>query len=102
LNKESYDICIKNYLSLHYPNLYFSVLHEEFGAIPMTQNSFTSSKNLSVIPIGTMGGAVKASTGYAFKFIQEQTKQIAVDLAIGKKPNAVLKKQDISFMMPYF
>jgi lycopene beta-cyclase len=39
-----------------------------------------------------MGGALKASTGYAFKFIQDQTKQIAVDLANGKEPNAVLKK----------
>ncbi len=92
MDKESYDSCIKNYLSLHYPNLSYSVLHEEFGAIPMTQNNFTSSIDLSIIPIGTMGGAVKASTGYAFKFIQEQTKQVVVDLANGKKPNAVLKK----------
>ena len=92
LDKESYDTSIKNYLSLHYPNQAYSVLHEEFGAIPMTQNSFTTSNENSVIPIGTMGGAVKASTGYAFKCIQEQTKQIAIDLANGKKPNAVLKK----------
>ena len=92
LDKASYDTSIKNYLSLHYPNQAYSVLHEEFGAIPMTQNSFTTSNENSVIPIGTMGGAVKASTGYAFKCIQEQTKQIAIDLANGKKPNAVLKK----------
>ena len=92
LDKDSYDTSIKNYLSLHYPNQSFSVLHEEFGAIPMTQNSFTSSSEISVIPIGTMGGAVKASTGYAFKFIQEQTKQIAIDLANGNEPDAVLKK----------
>jgi lycopene beta-cyclase len=92
LNKEFYDTSIKNYISLHYPNQAYSVIHEEFGAIPMTQNSFTSSNENSIIPIGTMGGAVKASTGYAFKFIQKQTKQIAIDLANGKEPNAVLKK----------
>jgi lycopene beta-cyclase len=58
----------------------------------MTQNSFTSNQTSWYIPIGTIGGAVKASTGFAFKFIQEQTTKIAKALSIGEKPDAMFKK----------
>jgi lycopene beta-cyclase len=97
LEKESYDHAINTYVALHYPNQTYTVLHEEYGAIPMTQNSFTSSQTSWYIPIGTIGGAVKASTGFAFKFIQEQTTKIAKALSIGEKPDAMFKKTRHSF-----
>jgi lycopene beta-cyclase len=58
----------------------------------MTQNRFSEHLGHSIIPIGTNGGAVKASTGYAFKFIQLQAKQIVDSLKNNKAPNAILKK----------
>ena len=97
LDKKEYDDPINSFLALHYPNQSFTVKHEEYGAIPMTQNSFTTSQTSGYIPIGTIGGAVKASTGFAFKSIQEQTKKIAVALSKEEQPTAILKKTRHSF-----
>lgn len=97
LEKESYDQAIINYLAMHYSDQSYTILHEEYGAIPMTQNSFTSNQTSWYIPIGTIGGAVKASTGYAFKFIQEQTQKIANSLSTNKKPDATFKKTRHAF-----
>lgn len=92
LDKAAYDKAIHTYLAIHYANQSFTILHEEYGAIPMTQNSFSTNQTSAYIPIGTIGGAVKASTGFAFKFIQEQTKKIANALSKGDQPNAEIKK----------
>jgi len=97
LEKKDYDDSINSFIALHYPNQSYTILHEEFGAIPMTQNSFSSGQTSGYIPIGTIGGAVKASTGFAFKSIQEQTKKIAAALSKGEQPTAILKKTRHSF-----
>lgn len=49
---------------------HYSIIDYEEGKIPMTQNLSPSRAKLptkSLIQIGTAGGAVKSSTGYAFK-----------------------------------
>ena len=92
LQPDMYDIAIKKYLQENYTNQSYNVLHQEFGAIPMTQNNLGNIATDSIIPIGTYGAAVKASTGYAFKFIQDQTKRIAISLSKGMKPNAALPR----------
>jgi len=92
LNASVYDKAIQEYIEQHYPLQKYTILHEEYGAIPMTQNTFIQKELSSIIPIGTIGGAVKASTGYAFKFIQEQTKQIVNALHKGERPNSNLPK----------
>ena len=92
LDKRVYDDSINAYLALHYPNQSYTILHEEYGAIPMTQNNFTSEQASGIIYIGTLGGAVKASTGFAFKSIQEQTQKIAISLSKKEQPNAVLNR----------
>ena len=92
LSSDVYDQQIAAYLQANYTNQVYKLLHQEFGAIPMTQNRFSEHLGHSIIPIGTNGGAVKASTGYAFKFIQLQAKQIVDSLKNNKAPNAILKK----------
>ncbi len=92
LNKDEYEEEINAYLQKNYPNQMYSLLHEEYGAIPMTQNSLIMNYPVGVVPIGTIGAAVKASTGYAFKFIQEQTKNIAISLSKKEMPNALIQK----------
>jgi lycopene beta-cyclase len=92
LSSDVYDQQIAAYLQANYTNQVYNLLHQEFGAIPMTQNRFSEHLGHSIIPIGTNGEAVKASTGYAFKFIQLQTKQIVDSLKNNKVPNAILKK----------
>lgn len=80
LEQEEYNAALKQYIHQNLNITNYEVMHEEFGIIPMTNNKF-QKRNGSIINIGTAGGQVKASSGYAFKFIQKQSQQIATSLA---------------------
>ena len=84
LKPKEYDVEIATYLAKNFANDPYQILHDEIGAIPMTMQSFAKSSN-PIYVIGTLGNAVKSSTGYAFHFIQEQVKQIVADL-INRSP----------------
>ena len=74
---------LANFIKTNYPNAQYKIVHEEFGAIPMTHHIFENNK-VPIYSIGTLSGAVKASTGYAFQFIQAQSKQIISQLEKGQ------------------
>lgn len=82
LKPDAYALEITNYLQKHYPDQSYHIVHEEIGAIPMTTQSLAKS-SVPIYVIGTLGNAVKASTGYAFHFIQAQAKQIVKQLENG-------------------
>jgi lycopene beta-cyclase len=77
-----YDRVLNDYLAKHYPDCVYTIEHEEIGAIPMTHQSF-SNFEAPIYSIGALGLAIKASTGYAFQFIQQQCKNIVVQLEQG-------------------
>ena len=81
-----YDKVLNEYLAKHYPDFTYTIQHEEIGAIPMTQQIF-SNYNAPIYPIGALGLAIKASTGYAFQFIQQQCKSIVAQLEQGSVIN---------------
>jgi lycopene beta-cyclase len=81
-----YDKVLNEYLAKHYPDFTYTIQHEEIGAIPMTQQVF-SNYNAPIYPIGALGLAIKASTGYAFQFIQQQCKSIVTQLEQGSLIN---------------
>jgi lycopene beta-cyclase len=81
-----YDKVLNEYLAKHYPDFTYTIQHEEIGAIPMTQQVF-SNYNAPIYPIGALGLAIKASTGYAFQFIQQQCKSIVAQLEQGSVIN---------------
>jgi lycopene beta-cyclase len=86
LPADSYDIQIEAYIKdyLHLPD--YSVIHEEFGVIPMTDHQFPVSTGKHIIHIGTAGGQTKASTGYTFLRIQQQTQAIVQALIASGNP----------------
>jgi len=57
----------------------YSIVEKEFGSIPMTTYPFQHSHN-NLVNLGTAGGQTKASSGYTFQFVQEQTKKIVMAL----------------------
>ncbi|QHT68301.1 lycopene cyclase [Rhodocytophaga rosea] len=73
---------VKEYL--HLPA--YRVVHEEFGVIPMTDHQFPRTTGKHIIHIGTAGGQTKASTGYTFLRIQQQTQAIVESLVKTGEP----------------
>lgn len=86
LASAEYDHVLDAYMEEHYKGQAYQIQHTEMGAIPMTSKKLTSSDG-AVVSIGTMGDAVKASTGYAFQFIQKQTQQIVSQLKLNQALN---------------
>jgi len=86
LESAQYDLVLNAYLGEHYKGQTYQIQHTEMGAIPMTSKKLTSNVG-AVVSIGTMGDAVKASTGYAFQFIQQQTQQIVYQLKLNQALN---------------
>jgi lycopene beta-cyclase len=86
LASAEYDHVLDAYMEEHYKGLAYQIQHSEIGAIPMTSKKLTSNDG-AVVSIGTMGDAVKASTGYAFQFIQKQTQQIVSQLKLNQALN---------------
>jgi len=65
----------------------FEIHHEEFGVIPMTDELPETPRDSRVIKIGTSGGYVKASSGYAFKRTQWLTQELVSQLLTLGKPS---------------
>ena len=77
-----YDKVLDSYLAKAFPGINYTITHDEIGAIPMTQIALASTQT-PIYTIGALGAAIKASTGYAFQFIQEQCKNIVDQLEKG-------------------
>lgn len=65
-----------------------TVTHRERGAIPMTTGPLARPGARHAIPIGTAGGAVRPSSGYAFGRIQAQVAGVVADVIAGRTPDA--------------
>lgn len=72
LQEADYVHALKNYLVRFLKIQNYRILEEEFGVIPMTDVQFPSRQEGRLIHIGTAGGFVKASSGYAFKRTQQK------------------------------
>jgi len=82
LATSEYNTVLDAYLAKAFPGATYTTLHQEIGAIPMTQIELASTQ-VPIYTIGALGAAIKASTGYAFQFIQEQCKNIVDQLEKG-------------------
>lgn len=72
-----YDDILKSYCRDYLNIDKYDILDEELGAIPMTTEKFDSQSDVNrIIPIGTLNGTVKPSSGYAFVRIQEEAEKL--------------------------
>lgn len=67
----------------------YRILDEERAAIPMTDAPFPRRTGRRVMAIGTRGGRVKGSTGYAFQRIQKDSAAIIHSLQTHGHPFAI-------------
>ena len=80
LTDEAYDRAIKGYIQEHLGNTPYRVTEVEQGKIPMTDQPFPRFPAPFHMTIGTKGGRVKASTGYAFWRTQHDSRAIVDSL----------------------
>ncbi len=86
LTEAEYGEMIKDYLNNYLNIQNYTIQHKEMGVIPMTTYNFQQHHEKHIIQIGTMGGDVKPSTGYAFIRIQENAQKIANALTKNQSP----------------
>ncbi len=67
----------------------YRVLETERGVIPMTDHPFPRRLGRRILAIGTRGGRVKPSTGYAFARIQRDSERIVASLLRHGHPFAI-------------
>ncbi len=93
LPKDEYNQHIKEYIRQYLQIEDYIIKEEEFGIIPMTSYPFWKHNTNRILHIGTAGGAVKPSSGYAFKRIVEHSQAIA---------GAIEKGQDLKDLHYFF
>jgi lycopene beta-cyclase len=74
-----YETALKEYIEQTLQLDSYEVKEKEFGIIPMSNHRFPAVQN-NIIHIGTAGGQTKASSGYTFRFIQKQSREICSNL----------------------
>jgi lycopene beta-cyclase len=79
LQKHEYENALQEYISNRLNIKEFTITHEEFGVIPMTNMKFPLQDG-RIIYMGIAGGQAKGSSGYAFQFIQKRTEQLIQSL----------------------
>jgi lycopene beta-cyclase len=92
LAMEEYQVALEDYIKKELQIDQYEIKEVESGAIPMTDHPINFKHSERVINMGTVGGAVKPSTGYAFLRIQEQAKQIVKQLVQGQRLDSSLKR----------
>jgi lycopene beta-cyclase len=89
LPSEEYDYALQDYIVNRLGAGQYQVKAVERGMIPMTDHPFPRQLGRRVLSIGTRGGRVKPSTGYAFSRIQRDTQAIVSSLERNNHPFAI-------------
>ena len=72
-----YKTAIESWLARRHPDAEFQTISHESGVIPMTTRPFDPWPSPRVVRIGTAGGHVKPSSGYAFLAVQRFVDEFA-------------------------
>ncbi|TAF66511.1 MAG: lycopene cyclase [Cytophagales bacterium] len=81
-----YDQVLEDYIINYLQCAEYTIEEIEQGVIPMFDIPFKKKPQKRVMNIGIGGGAAKASTGYAFWNIQQETEKIVKSLATQEHP----------------
>lgn len=91
LQPSEYQSELKTYVEQLLGISHYTITEHESGAIPMTDQIMPKQMYPNVINIGTAGGAVKPTTGYAFSRIRRQAAQVCAQLESGQYPDSKVK-----------
>ncbi|TNE51133.1 MAG: lycopene cyclase, partial [Bacteroidetes bacterium] len=97
LPASAYDDALKDYVTDLLSIRQFRILEEEFGVIPMTDFRFPATPTGNIIHIGTAGGFVKPSSGYAFKRTIHRIRHFVADWDRTGAPNTAILRSSRTF-----
>jgi lycopene beta-cyclase len=80
LPDKEYAVALQTYLKDVLKIPAYTILQEENGVIPMSDQPFSRKIGQHTLAIGTRGGRVKPSSGYAFLRIQQDSRAIVNSL----------------------
>ncbi|SDD46595.1 lycopene beta-cyclase [Algoriphagus faecimaris] len=83
VSKASLEKQVQSYIESKFPGATYTVTFRETGVIPMTTKINQPKASKYIYPIGTRAGWTKASTGYTFQRIQEESIKIVDHLSQG-------------------
>lgn len=75
----------------------YKIINLEIGCIPMSNAEIITENIENVIPIGARAGAIKASTGYAFKKMFEHSEQLAESIYKEEKNHKIRSNNKFKF-----
>ncbi len=99
LPNQVYEEELKDYLHRFLSLDNYTIKHEEFGIIPMTNHPYPSQRSAHVINLGTVGGMTKPSTGYTFQRMQQDSEQLVGSMLRSGKPARHPKRWDQRFSL---
>lgn len=91
-----YEVEIAQYIQAKFGKSY-RILDREYGKIPMQQGVFKSIGSQGEINLGTLAGMVKASTGYAFQRMREDSETLAAAYFSGAEAKRVSERGRFAF-----
>jgi lycopene beta-cyclase len=86
IENNDYDRMLQLYIETYLPLKQYEITEVEKGVIPMSDFPFQKNNSKHLVKIGTAGGWVKPSSGYAFKNCEKFSHRIASNLKAGKSP----------------
>jgi len=89
LPQGEYEAALQGYLREELKGSQYRLLSREHGVIPMTDRPFPRRLGRHILAIGTRGGRVKPSTGFAFARIQRDSLSIVESLLRSAHPFAI-------------
>lgn len=87
LEAKDFDKKLKQYISEILKIDNYEILEIEKGVIPMTDFPFHSKSNSALTKIGTSGGWVKPSSGYAFKNCEKYAQKVVENITSNRLPS---------------
>ena len=85
INEESAAIILNDYILKRFGN--YTITAIERGNIPMSTSAIDAESHPKIIKIGARSGAIKPSTGYAFKKMMHHAEQISTALLTDTLPD---------------
>jgi lycopene beta-cyclase len=91
INEECATLILDEYITKRFGS--YRILEVERGNIPMSTAKIVGEQHHNVIAIGARSGAIKPSTGYAFKKMMQQAEAISESLLPAKKSFKTLQNK---------